>query len=163
VALAAVLVYAAVVVLVGRALRRRQIESLLASTGASGDAGGDASSTTQRARLAWYHAGRHLAVAGLRRVPSETPNEFADRVLAVTDLSPDTMASLANLEVAATYGTRPPAEPHVAAAEDAVQHIHSWVRTNTSLWERVRFLLDPRPLLPRRQRVVPSTPLTARA
>jgi transglutaminase-like putative cysteine protease len=152
------LVYSAVVLLVGAAVRRRHIDEMLASTGesSSGDHG-----PAQRARLAWFHACRHLAVAGLRKGAAETPHEFTDRVLACTDLKPEVIGRVASLEVAATYGTRPPTEAQVNAAEESAQQIRAWVRTNTAWWERLRFLLDPRPLLPRRQRVVPSTPLSA--
>lgn len=151
-------IYAVIVLTARAALRRREIALMLSSTGDGSDA---ESGTAPRARLAWFQACRHLAVAGLRKGVAETPHEFTDRVLACSDVSPDVIGRLTGLEVAATYGTRPPTEAQVIAAEDAAQTIHSWVRSNTKWWERARDALDFRPLLPHRQRVVPSTPLSA--
>jgi transglutaminase-like putative cysteine protease len=178
----AVAFYAAAITVLMRIHRRRAVDRILRSTGPDpsqreerrrrspvdaptspdgpqpGDhgAGSGTRASTQRARLAWFDALEHLAVAGLVRLPSETPHEFGSRVLACTDIDPTTIDALVTLEVAATYGVHAPEEAAVEAAERAVDDVAAWVHSNTSLWQRVRYRLDPRPLLPRRQRVMPA-------
>jgi transglutaminase-like putative cysteine protease len=151
--LAALALYAVVVILMHRLLRRRQVDALLRSVGRRGDSEADLL-LSRRARLAWFDAAQHLATAGLVRRPTETAHEFARRVLNCTDLAAETITGLATLEVAATYGTHPPTEAAVLGAEEHVGTIAAWVRAHTSLRDRLRATLDPRPLLPTGQRVV---------
>lgn len=154
VALAAGLLYAAIVVALRALARKRTVERLLAATGSPLDDGSPG--RAQRARLAWYRATERLTVAGLERRPAETPHEFITRVEACTDVDPRAVTHLANLEAAATYGGREPEERAVVQAEKSAEVVSAWVRTSTTRWERLRAALDPRPLLPRRQRIVPS-------
>jgi hypothetical protein len=148
------LAYTAVVLALRAAARRRAVQRLLATTGEPGPDGSPG--TAQRARLAWHHATERLAVAGLRRRPAETPHEFTGRVRSCTDLDPGALTRLADLEAAATYGGREPEEAAVARAEGAADEVDTWVRTSTSWWERARWALDPRSLVPHRQRIVPA-------
>lgn len=111
--------------------------------------------TSDRIRLAWLEATEHLAVAGIVKRPSETHAEYVRRVTTVTEVDPETLERLATLASAADYADRAPSDAEAAEAEAASGRVEVWVTKATTLWERGRAILDPRPLLPqRRARVV---------
>jgi hypothetical protein len=106
-----------------------------------------ATTPEHRVLLAWDEAAEALARAGTVRQPSETPAEFATRAFDTTGLDSDLLDALAAAATAAGY--RPDGVAEVTAT-DAVRASAMLRRAADDLLarrDRLRGLVDPRPLL----------------
>lgn len=99
--------------------------------------------------VAWDETGEALARIGARRRPSETPMEYAQRVVASAVVETTGLIDLAMLATAAGY--RPPAEREdmsvdVDRARATGAQIRRQVTAGLSTIDRARVLVDPRAL-----------------
>jgi transglutaminase-like putative cysteine protease len=114
-----------------------------------------ASSPTAQVLLAWDEANDDLALAGVRRVPSETAAEFARRASlgAPGPAAPDgeatreAMTLLAERWATATWSPEGATDEEAAGAAEAAARVHAAVVARTSSVRRWLRDLDPRPLL----------------
>jgi hypothetical protein len=105
--------------------------------------------------LAWDEANDDLALAGVRRVPSETAAEFARRASlgAPGPAAPDgeatreAMTLLAERWATATWSPEGATDEEAAGAAEAAARVHAAVVARTSSVRRWLRDLDPRPLL----------------
>ncbi len=110
----------------------------------------------ERVRLAWVEVTEALARRGVARRPAETHLELAARAARRVGVV-ESMTRLAALAAWADYAAEGPgaadADAAVALRDEVVRHVHAQLG-----WaERVRWAIDPRPLLPeQRARVVVS-------
>lgn len=128
-------------------LRRRRVRRR-AAAGSSGVA---------RVLVAWEEAGEALSRAGTPRRGSETVHEYARRAPVVARLSPDAVAamqSLAEQTAVASYapGSLPPET--VARSVAAARAVEAAVEGSAGWRQRLRWRLDPRPLVPARTRLI---------
>ena len=94
-----------------------------------------------------------LARAGIHRRPAETPAEYARRAGRSAGLQQDTngaLAALARDAASASFGVREAGHDTAASAATTARAVERAITDQLSAWERVGWLLDPRPLLPRR-------------
>ncbi len=107
-----------------------------------------------RVRAAWADAVDALTRAGVAPLPAETDREFAAR--AAPDLGPDggALTGLAGLATTATWARAgAPSDPRWAAeATDLARRVTARARAGTDRRQRIRALVDPRPLLAPRRR-----------
>jgi hypothetical protein len=76
---------------------------------------------------AWVGLEEGAADSGVRRLPAETPAEFATRVVARVAADRDAAARLLSLYLRARFGSAPVTAADVEAARDAVQALRvSW-------------------------------------
>lgn len=111
-----------------------------------------ATTPTERVLAAWREAGDRLGVVGLRFHPAETHREFAAR--ASRDLPAGARAHLGTLAeraTAADYGPAGATEDDADEAWREVGRLGSEVAGHAGLRRRLRWWLDPRPLLPTRR------------
>ena len=101
--------------------------------------------------MAWAKGIEHLAAAGVVSRPAETYDEFAQRAGTATEVDESVLATLAVAAREAAYSPSPPAHLTVLAAEEAVREVARQVAATTSVADRLRHQLDPRPLVPRRR------------
>ncbi|MGC1511760.1 MAG: DUF3488 and transglutaminase-like domain-containing protein [Acidimicrobiales bacterium] len=99
--------------------------------------------------VAWDETGEALARIGAKRRPSETPMEYAQRVVASAVVETTGLMDLAMLATAAGY--RPPAEREdmsvdVDRARATGAQIRRQVTAGLSTIDRARVLVDPRAL-----------------
>ena len=104
-----------------------------------------------RVLVAWSEAAEALARAGVPRRPSETLDEYARRAEAAPLPRPvvAALAGLARDTAAASYG-RSAVSPEVATrAVGAAAAVEAGLAASASAAQRLRWALDPRPLLRR--------------
>jgi transglutaminase-like putative cysteine protease len=104
-----------------------------------------------RALLAWQEGTDHLAAAGIVPAPAETHDEFVERARVATDIEGTVLDILATAAREAAYSSVPPTDTTVSAAEEAAREVGRQVAVTTSVADRWRHQLDPRPLVPRRR------------
>ncbi|MDZ7734028.1 MAG: DUF4129 domain-containing protein [Acidimicrobiia bacterium] len=101
-----------------------------------------------RALVAWDELLGALVLADVTPFADETPAELVGRVPPEVIDDQPTLATIAGTVSAARYAPVPPDEDAVEAAESAVDHLTTELRSRTPWTTRVRVFLDPRPLLP---------------
>ena len=112
-----------------------------------------AASAAERALVAWAEASESLAQAGMPRGRGETVNEHARRVEATADLpepAARAVGELAGAAAVASYGTQPVAAEVATRAVAAAATLEAGLKASASRPERLRRVLDPRPLRPSR-------------
>jgi transglutaminase-like putative cysteine protease len=110
---------------------------------------GAAATTSGRVLVAWEEVGEALAVAGVPRHAAETPVEYAARAAGSAGVDPWRLRALAATATEAGWSDQAVDE---AVANTAVAHagaVVDGVRATRTRGERLRAVLDPRPLLPR--------------
>ena len=103
--------------------------------------------------VAWEEANGTLANVGAGRLASETLDEHARRAAVVAKLDADSKAALASLAgdaVAASYSGLPSSADDASRAVAAAHAVEHAVHQSASRPERLRWALDPRPLVKRR-------------
>lgn len=109
-----------------------------------------AATPADRVLVAWTEGAEALAQAGAARRPSETLAEHADHALAAVPL-PDPAASalrvLAQDATTAAYAPTPVTLEEVTRATEAAASVEAALMASASRAERLRRVLDPRPLL----------------
>lgn len=104
-----------------------------------------ATSSTSRVMLAWSDAEDELALAGLRRRPSETAPEYAVRAGDITGAGPAT-SELATCVTSAAFSPTGADDATAARAEAAAAAIRVEVGKDVNPARRAARYLDPRPL-----------------
>jgi transglutaminase-like putative cysteine protease len=104
-----------------------------------------------RVLLAWTEATERLAVAGHPKKRWETAAEYVRRVSRSTPRSAEPLSVLAEETSAVTFSAAEPSREAATRAEDAAAAVDADVRTSASTWQRLRWAVDPRPLLQRRE------------
>jgi transglutaminase-like putative cysteine protease len=116
-----------------------------------------AASAVDRVLAAWEEAGEALARAGAPRRPSETVREYASRgpLTAVAgDEAGVAMRELAQQTSVASYSPGSLPAETVARAIAAAATVEAAVSSRAGRRRRLFWLVDPRPLLPRRVREI---------
>ncbi|MGH8973841.1 MAG: DUF4129 domain-containing protein, partial [Acidimicrobiia bacterium] len=98
-----------------------------------------------------------LEEAGLRPGRGETPLEFAGRAGVARPGTGPPLARLAVLLNRSAYGPRAPGAVSAGHAWAAARHVVRALDEADPQWIRWRRRLDPRPLLPARDRWAPGT------
>jgi hypothetical protein len=97
--------------------------------------------------LAWTEAVERLGVAGHPKHAWETTAEFASRVAPQAPGAAEPLAELADDAAAVSFsGAATPLEA-ASRAERAAARVEAEVAATASPWQRLRWSLDPRPLL----------------
>lgn len=138
----------AVPVLLGRRRVRRRAQA-------------QASSPVDRVVVAWTEACEALgfASASARRKPAETVNEYASRAPGAAGFAHGSpvyaaMETLAAQTALASYSSGALPAESVARSTAAADTVHHAVDQSVGWRKRLRWRLDPRPLLPRRTREI---------
>jgi transglutaminase-like putative cysteine protease len=130
-----VVLYGAGVPLANRRRRRRRRDG--------------AATPADRVLVAWAEAAEDLAAAGLAQRPWDTAPEFARRVCRAAGPAGPALVRLADDASAAAWSADGVA-PDVAARADAeAAHVALELRAQSTLRDRLKRALDPRPLLAR--------------
>jgi len=102
-----------------------------------------------RVLLAWTEATERLAVAGKPKKQWETATEYAARVSRGTPGAGEPITVLAEETTVVTFSAAEPSRESATRAEEAAAAVDANVRSSATLWQRLRWALDPRPLLTR--------------
>lgn len=103
-----------------------------------------------RVLVAWDEVAEALARAGASPEPWETPDEYARRAAAATGLDGVVLSGLAGLTTTATFGRGDLPAEMAQKAESAAADLEEAADALVPARERLRLLVDPRPLLPER-------------
>ena len=112
-----------------------------------------ATTAADKVWVAWTEAADAVGRAGVPRKPSETLGEHARRAAAGTALPPPAVGALEDLAydaAAASYSSGDLDDEDAARAGSHVVTIEEAVKGLATRRQRVAWVLDPRPLLPRR-------------
>jgi hypothetical protein len=133
----ALLVLAGIVVLAGAAMaavvlrRRRAMDRRRAA----------ATTPDERALVAWQEAEEALALAGYPRKRAETPDEYAGRIPALANISPDPVHQLAFATSVAAYSAGGVTPEGAVAAGEACEVVRTQLAQSASRIERLRWAL----------------------
>jgi len=118
----------------------------------------NASSSADRVLVAWAEATEDMAAAGMAARPEETASEFAHRTCRTAGPAGPALVRLADDATAAAWSAGGVA-PEVAARADAeAADVASELTAQATRRERLRRVLDPRPLLTALRRPPAGTP-----
>ncbi|HUF33389.1 MAG TPA: DUF3488 and transglutaminase-like domain-containing protein [Acidimicrobiales bacterium] len=109
-----------------------------------------ATTNSDRVQVAWTEVGELLARAGTPQRPWETPAEYARRAGRTEGVDPALLRGLAGASTAATYAAGDVGADTAGQAVDAAETIERTVTGTLDGPTRVRWALDPRPLIPAR-------------
>lgn len=107
-----------------------------------------ATTPAERVLVAWDEVAEALARAGAAPEPWETPDEYARRAAAATGLDGVVLGGLAGLTTTATFGRGDLAEEVAQKAAGAAAGLEEAADALVPTRQRLRLLVDPRPLLP---------------
>jgi transglutaminase-like putative cysteine protease len=102
--------------------------------------------SADRVLVAWAEASEDMAAAGLAARPDETAAEFAHRTCRAAGPAGPALIRLADDTSAAAWSAQGVAEQVAARAEMEAANVALELRAQSTARERVRTLLDPRPL-----------------
>lgn len=105
-----------------------------------------ASEPADRVVVAWQEASAALLGAGVRRDPSETPDQFAARLAEDRVVSPGPVAELASTTTAAVYARGSMSEAASERAAELAESIDAEVNHSLRWWRRWLVRIDPRTL-----------------
>ena len=105
-----------------------------------------ASTPAARVLVSWEEAVESLTIAGLGRQPAETAREYARRIVAGSATA-RALAGLAEDAEGAAWSPRPVDEGTADRAEEAARDVGAALWASAAPMTRVRWVLDPRPLL----------------
>jgi hypothetical protein len=97
-----------------------------------------------RVLAAWDDAVERVGVAGVRPGLGETRREFSRRVQGRLGIAAAPLTTLADAADVAGFAGEPVDASAVSGARAVVEQIRGAVKAKVALWDRVRWLLDPR-------------------
>jgi len=106
-----------------------------------------AATPTERVLVAWQEAEDALSLAGHPRRMSETPPEYAHRSAPAVGGAAPKLARLADETTVAGFSVHGASESAVAVAEEAAVAVAVHLRAQAGPARRLRWKLDPRPLV----------------
>jgi len=109
-----------------------------------------ARTTSGRVLVAWDEVGEALTAAGVPARPAETPLEYAARAAGEAGVDPGRLRSLAVRVTEAGWAADAMDEDEAVEAVAAAAAVEGTLHAARSRGERLRWAVDPRPLLPRR-------------
>ncbi|MFN2504184.1 MAG: transglutaminaseTgpA domain-containing protein [Acidimicrobiales bacterium] len=111
-----------------------------------------AATPSDKVLVAWAEAEEALAMAGHARRRSETATEFAARAASAVGEAGDDLNRLAGTTTAAGFDPEGVPLEVVTPSQEAAAAVEGSLRTQAGPWRRLRWALDPRPLVSAAQR-----------